>query len=193
LPWDKRHIQLCDFWCGKIDGDMSINNLANSDAVDAGGGLVTIPTLVTPFVAGSYINLSGTTNYDGDYVIQAVGANDFTVYAPYVAEEFVGLGEVVTPKIRPGCSFRVLEVRLHLDDVGDDEAFEIILAAGNHAYNDITLDSQNMNGLTQHIVDWSEQKRFFNKTDSIYFTHANTLDRAWGLEVKYAVFNDISH
>lgn len=195
LPWDMKHVQLCEIWAGHEGGDVypMTHGLNDGPASDLGNGLVSFPSLGAPFVVGSYVTITGTDNYDGDYIVQGVDGNSFSVYAAYVAETFDPPDEVVQSKIHPGCSFRVLEVRFHMDGVGDDEVFAIMLDAGNHAYNDITLDSQNMNGLTQYIFDWSEQKRFFNKTDSIYFTHTNTLERAWGLEVKYQVYNDISH
>lgn len=191
LPWDMKYVQLCEIWAGRADGGMS-HGMNDGPASDLGNGLVRFPIIGTAFSVGSHVNIAGSVNYDGDYIVQAIAAGSFDVYATYVAEAFNPPDEVVQPKIRPGCSFRVLEVRFHLSDDGDQEDFDIILNSGHNAALDVTLDSQNMGGITQHIVDWSKQKRFFNKTDSIYFTHANTLDRAWGLEVKYQVFNDIS-
>ena len=60
-------------------------------AVDAGGGLVTIPIDDHPFSADETVVIAGTTNYDGsEAIVSAVAGVSITITATYVAETFAG-------------------------------------------------------------------------------------------------------
>lgn len=73
-----------------LAGDEVSENPDNAPAVDAGGGLVQIPITGTALVAGGGLIISGSTNYDGEYIIQAKATNSVTIYADFVAETFAG-------------------------------------------------------------------------------------------------------
>ena len=66
------------------------SNLDAASAVDKGGGLVGIPITGHSFVAGDEVIISGTTNYDGTYIIQSISANEIVITATYTAETFTG-------------------------------------------------------------------------------------------------------
>lgn len=53
---------------------------------DAGGGQITVSSTNT-LSAGEQINITGTTNYNGLYVVQSATGANFTVLATYVATE----------------------------------------------------------------------------------------------------------
>ena len=158
--------------------------LDNAAAVDQGGGVVRIPSTAHGFKAGSHIGIRGSTNYDGIYELVAVAANTFDIYATYVAETFAGT-ETARPELGPGCHFRAFEVRLHMSDVGAAENFVTGLDSGVGSDFDVALDSQDMNALANYVLDLFAQRKFFNADDVLYWTHANTNARTWGLEVKY--------
>lgn len=188
VPWNMRNIQLCEI---KAAGTKAMNNtLDNAAAVDAGSGQVTIPLTAHGFSALSHIGIRGSTNYNDSFELVSVATNTFNIYATYVAETFAGT-ETVRPELHPEKFFRLLEARLHLSDTGKStgDTFSMILDSGQPAgaYHDITIDSQDMNGLTQDIGDFSNLLKFFNDNDMLYFTFANGNSRNWGLEVKYAV------
>lgn len=65
-------------------------------AVDKGGGLVGIPITGHGFSTGQKIILSGTTNYDETYLVDATStANEVVITATYVAETFGGTEDVL--------------------------------------------------------------------------------------------------
>jgi len=64
--------------------------LDNAAAINAGGGVVTIPCTGHPFNVGDLVTIAGTTNYDATYTILAVAANTFNITSAYVAETFAG-------------------------------------------------------------------------------------------------------
>ncbi len=60
-------------------------------AVDAGGGLVTIPVTGHAYSASDYITIRGTGNYDGTYLIASVvAATSINITTTYVSETFAG-------------------------------------------------------------------------------------------------------
>lgn len=73
-----------------------VQNLDNAAAVDAGGGIVTIPLTGHGYVVGEYVTISGSVNYNTTYEVVAVpGANTFNITATYQAETFAGTEECV--------------------------------------------------------------------------------------------------
>jgi hypothetical protein len=65
--------------------------LDNAAASDEGGGLVGIPCTGHGYTSGDTIYLSGTTNYNGEYTVNAATSeNEIVIEATYVAETFAG-------------------------------------------------------------------------------------------------------
>lgn len=68
------------------DYDRFLNAAA---AVDKGGGLVGVPSTGHGWTTGKSITLTGTTNYDGTYTLDATtSANELVITATFVAETF---------------------------------------------------------------------------------------------------------
>jgi hypothetical protein len=108
----------------------------SAPAVDAGGGVVTIPDSLHGFQAGDSVTLAGTINYDGTYTILAKTANTFDITATYVAETFIG-SETATVVATPGVSETT---------VGQpDKDITTLIADWNagHGGNTLTLSSGN--------------------------------------------------
>jgi len=63
-------------------------------ARDAGGGTVGIPVEANGRVAGDYVYLIGTKNYDGEETIVSASRDEIVITASYVAETFTGNEEV---------------------------------------------------------------------------------------------------
>ena len=58
-------------------------------AVNKGGGLVGIPSTAHAFPTGRSITIAGTTNYNGDFTVDATSsANEIVITASFVAETF---------------------------------------------------------------------------------------------------------
>lgn len=170
-------------------GTAAVNTtLDNAAAVDAGGGIVTIPSTGHGFKAGSHIGLRGGTNYNNIYELIAVAANTFNIYAIYVAETFAGT-ETARPELAPGCNFRAIEARLHLDGAAAAEDFVTTLDAGLGSDFDVALDTKAMNALTDYVLDLYALRKFFNFDDLLYWTCANGNTNTWGLEVKYQIID----
>ena len=66
------------------------HTLDNAAAVDKGGGEVGIPITGHSFAAGDRIEINGSTNYDGQYVINSQTANEVVITETYNAETFGG-------------------------------------------------------------------------------------------------------
>ena len=162
--------------------------LDNAAAVDAGSGLVTIPSTAHGFKVGSHIGIRGSTSYDGIYELIAVAANTFNIYAIYVAETFAG-SEMARPELAPGCHFRAMELRLHLDGAAAAENFVTTLESGLGDDFNVALDTKAMNALTDYVLDLYALRKFFNSDDMLYWTCANGNTNTWGLEVKYQLID----
>jgi len=73
--------------------DTTVNAAA---AVDKTGGYTGIPITAHGFSTGQKIILSGTTNYDGTYVVESASStNEVVILATYVAETFAGTEDVI--------------------------------------------------------------------------------------------------
>ena len=158
-------------------------------AVDAGGGLVTIPMTGHGFNVGSYVQIAGSTNYDAVYQIIAKATDTFNVYATFVAEDFAGT-ETVKTALGPGVAFQMIEARLHLSAAGGAvENYTITLDSENGAAFDVVLETAAMNADADVPTLWNDKKRYFNDGDVLLFEYANTNGRTWGLEVVYRIFS----
>jgi hypothetical protein len=76
------------------------NNVATKNlsgaAVNVGGGVVGLPCTAHGFTAGWTIEVAGTTNYDGSYVVQDTSTvNQIHILATYMAETF-GSGDTAS-------------------------------------------------------------------------------------------------
>lgn len=163
----------------------TLDNLA---AADQGDGVVRIPSTAHGFKAGSHIGIRGSTNYDGIYELVAVAADTFDIYAPFVAETFAGT-ETARPELAPGCHFRAMELRLHLDGAAAAENFVTTLESGLGDDFNVALDTKAMNALTDYVLDLYALRKFFNSDDMLYWTCANGNTNTWGLEVKYQLID----
>lgn len=63
------------------------------EARNAGGGLVGIPIVGHKRIAGDYIHLIGTANYDGEEAVVSVDRDEVRITATYTAEVFNGKEE----------------------------------------------------------------------------------------------------
>jgi len=187
-----------NFWdLGKIQqgsifttGSGSINNTLSGTVVDAGGGLVTIPSTGHGYAADSYVYMYGTTNYDGTYIIQSTATDSFNILATYAAETFAGT-ETVQPGIAPGVPFRVLEIRLHLSAVGGtSEDFEVKVHSTVSDVWNVVPASQDMSAVDDLIVDWSGKLKFFEAREPVIFTYNNTNSRVWSLVVNFSILSE---
>jgi surface protein len=83
-------------WADLADADLPIRNTANtSQAITAFASLSSgTQTRVTSnghgLAAGSRVNISGTTNYDGEYNVLAALTNTFDIATPFVANDATG-------------------------------------------------------------------------------------------------------
>jgi len=185
--WDRSQITVCELIAS---GTKKMHqNLDHVAAVDATGGIVTIPCTGHGYAAGSMIGIRGSTNYNGVYEIVAVDTDTFNVYADYVAETFINT-ETVRPEVAPGVPFRIIESRLQLSAAGGAaENYTITLDSAHGAAFDAALIAQDMTTATQLLTDWGEKFKVFNSGDIVYYGYANSNSKTWGLEVKYEILN----
>lgn len=65
-------------------------------AVNYGGGVVGLPYTSNPFIAGDNVRIAGTTNYNGEFVVQAgTSTSEIRILDSYAAETFDGSESVV--------------------------------------------------------------------------------------------------
>jgi surface protein len=81
-------------WADLADVDLPIGTTANTSqsitAFAAQGGNTRVTSNGHGLVAGSRVNISGTTNYDGDYNVLAAAANTFDIGVAFVADDATG-------------------------------------------------------------------------------------------------------
>lgn len=171
-------------------GSAALHGVLNAAAaVDAGGGIVTIPMTGHGFNVGSYVQIGGTDNYDGVHKIIAKATNTFNIYATFVAETFAGT-DTVKAALGPGVAFQMIEARLHLSAAGGAvENYTITLDSENGAAFDVVLETAAMNADADVPTLWNDKKRYFNAGDVLLFEYVNTNGRTWGLEVVYRIFS----
>lgn len=74
---------------------LKVYNIDNAAAVDKGGGLVGVPVTGQPFSTGETVVISGTTNYNGSFTVDASSsANEVVITATYNAETFTAAEEI---------------------------------------------------------------------------------------------------
>lgn len=170
-------------------GTKALNGtLDNAAALDAGGGLVTVPINAHGLIAGSFIQIAGSVAYDGIYQIVSVATDTINIYATFVAETFAGT-ETYKIALGPGVDFQMIEARLHLSAAGGAaENYTITLDSENGAAWDVVLETAAMAADADVPTVWNDQKRYFNKADVLLFEYANTNSRTWGLEVVCRLF-----
>jgi len=167
-------------------GSMS-TTLDNAAATElaSDGSMVRIPATNHKFKAGSIVEISGTTNYDGIFVIAAVATNTFDIYSEYTAETFSG-SETVTVVLTSGSEFELLEVKLHVKTASvTSENFTVTRDANEGAYWDELVRAQNMAGTTDFIWDLRDTPLRYQPDDKLTFDWLNSDGRTWGLEVLY--------
>ena len=70
---------------------LAIKNINNAAAVDKTGGKVGIPVTAHGFATGDTVDITGSTNYDGHYTVDATSTtNEVVITATYAAETFTG-------------------------------------------------------------------------------------------------------
>lgn len=78
----------------KSDGSIinsNEHNIDNAAAVDKGSGKVGIPVTAHGYSTGEAVRIIGSTNYDGDYIVDTDSStNEVVILTTYVAETFVG-------------------------------------------------------------------------------------------------------
>jgi len=83
-------------WADLADADLTIGTTSNtSQAITAfatlsGGTETRVTSNGHGLVAGSRVNISGTTNYNGDYNVLAAAANTFDIAQAFVANDATG-------------------------------------------------------------------------------------------------------
>jgi hypothetical protein len=156
--------------------------LDNTAVVDNGDGTVNIAITGHALLAGSWIYIQGTTNYDGLHRITAIpGVNAITITAVYVAEtpagtEYWGVG------LAPGVAWRLNEVRLHLSAaVIAAEAITMTLDSGWGS----EFDCQQIGVTLTGLADWDldpDADLFYEADDVLKFAFANSDGSTWGFE-----------
>lgn len=170
-------------------GSSSLNpTLDNSAITNNGDGTVTIDVTGHGFIAGSWVRIDGTTNYDGFYELLSVNANDVTITADFVAETPGGTETMDAAFQAPqGKECKIMEVRLHLSAAGGAaEAYTIYLdSAENIAFDSILDTIADMTLIQDDLTEWTDQNGFLDVGDGLVFTFANSNSRTWGLEIIY--------
>jgi hypothetical protein len=87
----------------------------------------------------------------------------------------------------PGREIQLLKVSLTTDlAVVASENFTITFTSNRGAKFSYVIDTpQDMQGLTEHVVDLSAALEYFEAGDSFNFAFANTDGNGWGLLVRY--------
>lgn len=157
-------------------------------AVEVGSDSVKILCTGHGLPVGAVIFIAGTTNYNGYHTLTAVGTDDFTFVATYVAETIANT-DTLSHRLLPGELFRMVEIRLHLSSASAQaDDLTITLDSGEDAVYDCIFITNDMNGLADYAYSWGKAlSHNFKATDAIIFAWANKDNRTWGLEVVYDV------
>ena len=155
--------------------------LDTSAVTDLGAGRVRIAATGHGQKVGSYIYISGTTNYDGNHKILAVAANSFDIEAKFVAETPAGTESGVTGQKmdRPGW---IAGIAAKLNAVGAAENMSIVLDSNRGSDFDFTVDSQMLN-TDPNWVEMYSSKMYFEKGDIVKITFANTTSKTYAIRL----------
>ena len=114
----------------------NIKHLDNAAAVDSGGGLVRIPSTGHGFFPGAIVNITNTTNYNGNYVIDEsaqINADWFNIPATYIAETFAGT-EQVQDTVAEDYTKRFKLEGVRVSDISSVGEYELIIWGGPTGY-----------------------------------------------------------
>lgn len=171
-----------------VNGTKKLNGTINNAAAVEAAPYTTIPITGHGLTLGTKVKIAGSVAYNGVWTItNVVGANSFTIDAPYVVENFAGTETYAVAVKPPNIDFQLVETRLVLAGAAGVENYTVLLDANAGATYDCTLLTVAMNGLTQSIKVWiaADERRFFEVGDVIYFGWANANNRAWTLTTIY--------
>jgi len=120
------------YYGANVDIMGNATTLDNAAAVNAGGGLVTIPITGHKYFPGEHVTISGSVNYNGTYTIDEtaqVGVNSINIPADYVAEVFTGAEKITA------CMINKFTIEgIHVSDISSNGYYEIILYQGLRAF-----------------------------------------------------------
>ena len=190
LDWDERYVVEKSLI---VSGTAAwSHNLKNTIVLDNGDGTVKVGCDAHGYKVDSQIYLDGTDNYDGLHTLTAVGTNDFSFTATFVAETPPGNStETVRVVLAPVTgddrdAFQLVEVRLHLSAAPTtaSQNVDITLDSGNSADFDVLVRTKDIVGETSW--DWSPDAQLrYTEDDALVLSWANTDGKTYGLEVRY--------
>lgn len=169
--------------------------LDNAAVADNGDGTVDITITAHGLIAGDWIKITGTTNYDGVFKVEsAPDANSIYITATYVAEtpggtetyeRYFDLANVLATPVK---SWKPLQVRLTLSNTGADEALTITCDHSSDSKYDYILDDDlNLNGIVSGFVELSEEAHYLGASDGMVFKYANSNSRTIGIEIVFEI------
>ena len=125
------------------------NTLAATGGTANGKALTILTSTDHGFKVGSYVWISGTTNYDGLRLIQAVAANTITIYAKYVAEVPAGTETLkAAAYLNQKKNWELLGFRVHLNAASaTSENLVVAIDSAQGTAFDAKLYSKDMNTL----------------------------------------------
>jgi len=166
------------------------STLKADDSADGGTynsqPLATLPATDHGFQAGSYVWITGTTNYDGIKKIQAVAANTITIYSKHTAETFT-TADLIKAAAYFDKDWELMGFRIHLSAASatSENLVVTIDSASGSAYDTI-LYTKDMNTLTDVVYKFDPVVKL-SKKDVVTFAWSNTNDKTWGIEVYYKI------
>jgi hypothetical protein len=174
----------------KWSGTKKLNGtIDNAAAVDHGTGMVRIPITAHGMTAGNMIRIAGSVAYNGIWTITSVDTNYIVITTTYVAETFAGTETYTTAfQIDPTTEdYMLVEARLTLSAASAAENYVIAIDSGDGAAWDCTLETNAMSGLLFKDSELmsSGKRKYLDGDDIVLFTHANSNNRTWGLELVY--------
>jgi hypothetical protein len=77
-----------------IETNLQLNRNAQTGSIntfaDAGGGKVTVTSAAHGLGIGAHVTITGTTNYNGDFIISDVSTNTFNIVDTWVSDDATG-------------------------------------------------------------------------------------------------------
>ena len=164
---------------------------AAADALDGAAGVTCFDTkglrmtnTSHGWIAGSTLEIGGTTNYNGMRYLRAVAANymHFNVDT-FVAETFT-TSDYVYPwiKLKRGTAWKLLQFEMHLSAASaTSEDLTLDMDADKGSYYDTNLYTKDMNGVTDILWIPGEGKGvIFMPDDRLKLAWANSNTKNWG-------------
>lgn len=113
-------------------------------------------------------------------------SNPISVSSVVVASNHRATGTTgaINSTLTPTGSFQLLEVRLHLSDVGAAGSFTCTLDSGTAAVYDVVIVTQDMTSVKDYVFQ-PDFPMIFDSGDKLAFAFPNASNRTYGLEVKY--------